>query len=136
MVTSRHDADHAVYNALIVFRLTSSTSLVETTIFAFTRLNAWNVHVIEVFCEKKSCRGLRQKKYFNTFGKFLRSPTTQLMKAIRELAKRWHPKESEVSTEKKFADLRKKLVVDMSHSATRILFLSPLSTAFLAIDAH
>lgn len=62
----------------------------------------------------------------DTFGKFFRSGATQLLGAVRPLAKYWYPQEPEVHTIRNSVDLREKVVVDIpawSHAFCSFLTL-------------
>lgn len=133
MVVFRHDADPAVYIAIIGFNLASCTTPAENTVLLLARLGSWIAFVIDVLFEKypQGCR----RNYSSIFKTFLRLATTVLVGSGSQFTEYWRPKEFKADTKSHSLDFRRKFVLDMFHNATRISFLATLSRIFLAIDA-
>lgn len=77
-----HDAGLALYQVITDFDPASSTTPNKITVVSLARLNAWNVSVIDLLCEKECRGGRRRKEYSDTCRKFLRLATTQLVGAV------------------------------------------------------
>lgn len=109
---------------------------VKNTVFALARLDEWPTSVIHLLREK-SCRGgQRWNEYSDASGQFLRSASTQLVSAIRQLAKYWRSEEFEADTHSFFLKTRHEFDFVTYCSATRIVSLPSLSKTYTAMDPH
>lgn len=108
------------YNVIIGFNRGSSTTPVENKVIASARHDAGTASVLNFLRKKESRKSRRQMSYSNTFGMLFRSAATQLRGVVLQVAEYWLPKELEADSGGSYFDCRKKLVLDMSRSPTRI----------------
>lgn len=83
MITFRHDEGSDLYEVFIGLDMVSSITAVRTKVLGLTRLDVCMAFVMNLLQEKVRRGRQRQKDCLDTFGSYLCSALTQLVRAVR-----------------------------------------------------